>query len=64
MPDYSQCNVRGDSTGYDALQYSRLRYTDSDWSYGSMQGMGGRTLYAVDFQENSEVLREFLYGMK
>ena len=119
--------------GYDALQYSRLRYTDSDWkrvrrqrnviqavvsaagdmnlfeinemldtvlplvqtnltttdilglisyapavlgqefeqmtipvkgSYGSMQGMGGRTLYAVDFQENSEVLREFLYGGK
>ena len=29
-----------------------------------MQGMGGRTLYAVDFQENSEVLQEFLYGMK
>lgn len=117
--------------GYDALQYSRLRYTDSDWkrvqrqrnviqavvsaagdmnlfeinemldtvlplvqtnltstdilglipyvpavlgqefeqktipvkgTYGSMEGMGGRTLYAVDFQENSEILREFLYG--
>lgn len=117
--------------GYDALQYSRLRYIDSDWSriqrqrnviqsvvsstedmsllelnsmldtvlpliqtnlttkdilglvgyvpavlgqefeqmsipakgtYGSMKGMGGRTLYAVDFQKNSELLQEFLYG--
>lgn len=117
--------------GYDALQYSRLRYTDSDWkrvqrqrnviqsvvssagdmslleinnmldtvlplvqtnltttdilglipyapsvlgqkfeqmtipaqgTYGSMKGMGGRTLYAVDFQTNSEILHEFLYG--
>ena len=117
--------------GYDALQYSRLRYTDSDWkriqrqrnviqsvvtntkgmnlleinsmldtvlplvqtnltstdilglvgyapavlgmemeqmtipasgTYGSMTGLGGRTLYAVDFQTNSELLHEFLYG--
>lgn len=117
--------------GYDALQYSRLRYTDSDWkrvqrqrnviqsvvasakdmnllelnkmldevlplvqtnlkttdilgmisyapavlgqefdqmtipvsgTYGSMRGMGGRVLYAVDFQKNSEILHEFLYG--
>lgn len=118
--------------GYDALQYSRLRYTDSDWkrvqrqrnviqsvvsasgdlnlleinalldevlpliqtnmtsmdivglvgyapavlgkefeqmtipvngTYGSMKGMGGRNLYAVDFQANSEILHEFLYGI-
>lgn len=117
--------------GYDALQYSRLRYTDSDWkrierqrnviqsvvlsakdmsllelnnmldtvlpliqtnlttmdilglisyapavlgrefeqmtipvadSYGSMKGLGGRYLYAVDYQKNSEILHEFLYG--
>lgn len=117
--------------GYDALQYSRLRYTDSDWkrvqrqrnviqavvssagdmnllelnsmldtvlpliqtnltttdilglityapavlgqefdqmtipvqgTYGSMKGLGGRNLYAVDFQTNSEILHEFLYG--
>lgn len=117
--------------GYDTLQYSRLRYIDSDWSriqrqrnviqsvvsstedmsllelnsmldtvlpliqtnlttkdilglvgyvpavlgqdfeqmsipakgtYGSMKGMGGRTLYAVDFQKNSELLQEFIYG--
>lgn len=116
--------------GYDALQYSRLRYVDSDWkrvqrqrnviqtvvkstedmsllelnamldqvlpliqtnmkptdilgmvgyvpavvgkdfeqmtipksgTYGSMTGMGGRTLYAVDFEENSKILHEFLY---
>lgn len=117
--------------GYDALQYARLRYIDSDWqriqrqrnviqsvvkslkdtslldlnsladeilplvqtnltkteilsciafapnvigqefeqmsvpvegSYGSMVGMEGRILYAVDFDENADVLREFLYG--
>lgn len=117
--------------GYDALQYARLRYTDSDWkrierqrnviqsvvlsakdmslldlnnmldtvlpliqtnlttmdilglisyapavlgrefeqmtipakdTYGSMKGMGGRYLYAVDYQKNSEILHEFLYG--
>lgn len=116
--------------GYDALQYSRLRYTDSDWkrvqrqrtviqavmtackdmsifeldamlnevlpliqtnmtptemlgllqyssavlgqnfeqmtipaqgTYGTMTGMGGRSLYAVDFQKNTEILHEFLY---
>lgn len=117
--------------GYDALQYSRLRYIDSDWkrvqrqrnviqsvtkqlkgmnlleinsaldtvlplvqtnltqeeildlaffapnvlgtdieqmtipakgTYGSMKGMGGRSLYAVDFEENAKILKEFLYG--
>ncbi len=31
-------------------------------TYGSMKGMRGRTLYAVDFQKNSEILHEFLYG--
>ena len=117
--------------GYDALQYARLRYTDSDWkrvqrqrnviqsavtaagnmslldinamldtvlpliqtnlttadilglvgyapavlgrdfeqmtipasgTYGSMKGMGGRNVYAVDFRQNSKILQEFLYG--
>ena len=117
--------------GYDALQYSRLRYIDSDWkrierqrkviqavvhkaqglnlielndvantilpmintnltkteildlvlfapnvigadieqmsvpqkgTYGGMIGMGGRNLYAVDFEANATILREFLYG--
>lgn len=31
-------------------------------TYGAMTGMGGRTLFAVDFEENSRILREFLYG--
>ena len=118
--------------GYDALQYSRLRYIDSDWqrvqrqrnvireviaqtkdlgllelnglldtvlplvktnltegditslalslapklsqvtveqmtipvkgTYGSMTGMGGRTLYAVDFDKNAAILQDVLYG--
>ena len=118
--------------GYDALQYSRLRYIDSDWqrvqrqrnvireviaqtkdlgllelnglldtvlplvktnlaegditslalslapklsqvtveqmtipvkgTYGSMTGMGGRTLYAVDFDTNAAILQDVLYG--
>ncbi len=30
-------------------------------TYGSMRGMGGRILFAVDFEANSEALREFLY---
>lgn len=117
--------------GYDALQYSRLRYIDSDWrrierqrnviekvitkakglklsqldamlntvlplvqtnltegelaslavslvpkfsritveqmtipikgTYGSMKGMGGRTLFAVDFETNAKALQDALY---
>lgn len=116
--------------GYDALQYSRLRYIDSDWqrierqrnviqsvvyaakgmnllqlnsaadtvlpliqtnltkteilelvafapnvlgkemkqmsipekgTYGGMKGMGGRSLYAVDFEKNAKILKAFLY---
>lgn len=116
--------------GYDALQYARLRYIDSDWkrierqrnviqtvvykardlellelnefanmilplintnltkseilnlvlfapnvigkdieqmsipqqgTYGGMKGMGGRSLFAVDFEKNAKILREFLY---
>ena len=30
-------------------------------TYGSMIGMGGRSMYAPDFSENSKILREFLY---
>ena len=30
-------------------------------TYGTMTGLGGRTLYAVDFQTNSQILHEFLY---
>ncbi|MBQ2062673.1 MAG: LCP family protein [Oscillospiraceae bacterium] len=31
-------------------------------TYGGMRGMGGRSLYAVDFYTNAVKLREFLYG--
>lgn len=31
-------------------------------TYGGMTGMGGRGLFAVDFETNSQILREFLYG--
>lgn len=31
-------------------------------TYGGMTGMGGRSLFSVDFQVNSEILHEFLYG--
>lgn len=34
----------------------------ADGTYGGMVGMGGRNLYAVDFETNSEILKEFLYG--
>lgn len=31
-------------------------------TYGGMRGMGGRSLYAVDFDANAAILHEFLYG--
>lgn len=31
-------------------------------TYGIMNGMGGRTLYAVNFEESAEALHDFLYG--
>lgn len=31
-------------------------------TYGSMKGLGGRSLFAVDFDANAQILREFLYG--
>lgn len=31
-------------------------------TYGGMTGMGGRSLFAVDFTANAEVLQEFLYS--
>lgn len=33
----------------------------ADNTYGVMTGMGGRSLYAVDFQKNADILKEFLY---
>ena len=31
-------------------------------TYGGMTGLQGRGLFAVDFETNSQILREFLYG--
>lgn len=31
-------------------------------TYGGMTGMGGRGLFAADFQVNTQILHEFLYG--
>lgn len=31
-------------------------------TYGGMSGLGGRGLFAVDFEVNSQILKEFLYG--
>ncbi len=33
-------------------------------TYGSMTGMRGRTLYAVDFEKNAKILQEYLYGVE
>lgn len=33
-------------------------------TYGGMTGLGGRSLFAVDFETNAEFLHEFLYGVK
>lgn len=30
-------------------------------TYGSMTGMGGRKMFAVDFKENAQILKDFLY---
>lgn len=32
-------------------------------SYGYMRGMGGRSLFSVDFDTNAKALREFIYGV-
>lgn len=32
-------------------------------SYGGMKGLGGRSLFSVDFDTNAKVLREFIYGV-
>lgn len=36
----------------------------AEGTYGGMTGMDGRSLFAVDFNENSKILREFLYGVR
>ena len=32
-------------------------------SYGGMRGLGGRSLFSVDFDTNAKELREFIYGV-
>lgn len=32
-------------------------------SYGGMKGLGGRSLFSVDFDTNAKALREFIYGV-
>lgn len=32
-------------------------------SYGGMRGLGGRSLFSVDFNTNAKALREFIYGV-
>lgn len=32
-------------------------------SYGGMKGLGGRSLFSVDFDANAKALREFIYGV-
>lgn len=34
----------------------------AEGTYGGMIGLEGRTLYAVDFETNAQILQEFLYG--
>ena len=34
----------------------------AEGTYGSMTGMGGRSMFAADFNENARILREFIYG--
>lgn len=43
------------------VQFERMTLPASG-TYGSMTGMGGRKMYAPDFNENAKILREFLYG--
>lgn len=35
----------------------------ADGTYGSMKGMDGRSMYAVDFNANAKILKEMLYGI-
>lgn len=34
----------------------------ADGTFGGMTGMGGRSLFAVDFEANAQILHAFLYG--
>ena len=36
----------------------------ADGTYGSMKGMGGRSMFAVDFNQNAQILQSFVYGVE
>lgn len=36
----------------------------AEGTYGSMTGMDGRSMFAVDFNQNSQILKEFIYGLE
>lgn len=36
----------------------------AEGTYGSMTGMGGRSMFAVDFNQNAQILKEFVYGVQ
>ena len=35
-----------------------------DGTYGSMIGMGGRSMFSVDFNQNAQILQSFIYGVE
>lgn len=44
------------------VQFERMTLPAAG-TYGSMTGMGGRSMFAPDFSENARILRQFLYGV-
>ena len=53
------------------LLVPQLRYVEvqqatipQEGTYGSMIGLGGRSLFAVDFEANTAFLQEFLYNQQ
>lgn len=43
------------------VQFERMTLPVSG-TYGSMRGMGGRSMFAPDFSQNAALLQDFLYG--
>ena len=36
----------------------------ADGTYGSMKGMGGRSMFSTDFNQNAQILKQFIYEIK
>lgn len=47
---------------YRGVQIKKMTIPISS-SYGGMRGLGGRSLFSVDFDTNAKALREFIYGV-